>query len=168
MNYLYGVRHEFHFDENNQLVISPIKIENHKMGNKEVPSGYFFQPDSENVSAILFSASGTMSKFGRMGRQAGFYDPKIVMIREGTCHNHDPNAALPNNFRYLVDETCSETWGEGLSMYHNPNALHPVPEELFPSIAHHRFVNGQIVSSLPDFYPYASFTYHFRAKDSAD
>ena len=40
-NYLYGVRHEFHYDETGQLVISPIKIDSHKVGIKDVPSGFF-------------------------------------------------------------------------------------------------------------------------------
>ena len=47
-------------------------------------------------------------------------------------------------------------------MYHNPNAIHPVPEELFPSIAHHKFENDQIVSIVPEFHPYASQTMNIR------
>ncbi|OPY85563.1 MAG: hypothetical protein A4E65_00105 [Syntrophorhabdus sp. PtaU1.Bin153] len=152
INYLYGYRHDFHYDNEGQLVIEPKKIESHKASEKEIPSGFFFQPDTEHVSAVLFSASGTISKFNRMGRQAGFKDPSVVMIREGTCHDHNPNAAVPKMFRYIVDEKCRETWGEGFSMYHNPNALHPVSEDLFPSIGHHRLRDGLIVSTLPDFY----------------
>lgn len=164
INYLYGVRHDFHYDGDNKLVITPHTIKTHRVGEKEIPSGYFFQPDAEQVSAVLFSASGTISKFNRMGRQAGFKDPTVVMIRVGTYHDHDPNAAVPKMFRYMVDETSNETWGEGFSMFHNPNAIHPVPEELFPSIGHHHFQNGQIVSRLPDFYLYASVTYNLRIK----
>ena len=160
INYLYGVKHEFNFDEHGQLVISPIKIDTHQMNGKEIPSGFFFQPDAENVSAVFFSASGTISKFSRIGRQAGFGVPGIVTMRVGTCHDHDPNAHLPKHFKYIVDEKSNETWAEGLSMFHNPNAKHPVPKELFPSIAHHEFRNGQIVSSLPEFHPYASETIH--------
>lgn len=164
INYLYGVRHDFHFDDKGQLIITPLKIEKHKVGEKEIPSGYFFQPDAEHVSAVLFSASGTISKFNRMGRQAGFKAPGLVMIRVGTHHDHDPNAHLPKPFKYLVDESSNETWGEGVSMFHNPNALHPVPRELFPSIAHHTFHDGQIHSVLPEFHPYASFTLNLIAK----
>jgi hypothetical protein len=164
INYLYGVRHEFYYDEKGQLVISPIKIHTHKVGGKEVPSGYFFQPEAQHVSAVMFSASGTISKFNRIGQQAGFYDPQVVMIRVGTCHDHDPNATLPRFFRYTVDESCNETWAEGLSMFHNPNASHPVPEELFPSIAHHHFREGQIISHLPEFHPYASVTFNIRLR----
>lgn len=162
INYLYGVRHEHHFDDNGELVIEPIQIETHKVGGKEIPSGYFFQPNSENISAILFSASGTISKFNRLGRQAGFGSPNVMMYRMGTRHDHNPNATLPKVFRYQVTEESEELWGEGLSMFHNPNANYPVPEELFPSIAHHRFEDGQIISMLPEFHPYASHTLNMK------
>lgn len=158
LTYLYGVSHDFHHTEHGQLVITPLKIERHKVGNKEIPSGFFFQAEAEHVSAVLFSASGTISKFNRLGRQAGFKEPGVVMIRSGTHHNPDPNAHLPLMFQYVVDENSDETWAEGLSMFHNPKALQPVPEELFPTIAHHRFREGQIVSHLPDFHPYTSVT----------
>jgi hypothetical protein len=162
-NYLYGVHHEHHYDEEGQLVIDPIKIDKHvKLDGTEIPSGYFFQPNSEHVSAVLFSASGTISKFNRLGKQAGFGSSNVRMFRVGTYHDHNPNASLPKIFKYEVTEESQETWAEGLSMFHNPNAIHPVPEELFPSIAHHRFENDQIVSILPEFHPYASQTMNIR------
>ncbi len=164
INYLYGYKHDFYYDENNQLIITPVMINSHKVDNKEIPSGYFFQPNSEHVSAILFSASGTISKFNRIGRQSGFNDPNVVMIRYGSYHDHDPNASVPKMFRYTVDESCDEKWGEGLSMFHNPNAINPVPEELFPSIAHHHLKDGQIVSMLPEFHPYSSVTFNLKSE----
>lgn len=158
INYLYGSSQSWHYDDNNQLVIVPSKIATHSIEGKEIPSGFFLQPESENVSAVLFSSSGTISKFNRLGRQAGFGDPSVTLIRWGTHHDHDPNASVPLMFKYEVNEKCHETWGQGLSMYHNANAIHPVPEELFPTIAHHHFRDGQLVSTLPDFYPYGSVT----------
>lgn len=165
INYLYGVRHDFYFDEHGQLVITAQKIEKHTVGAKEIPSGFFFQPEAENVSAVMFSASGTISKFNRLGRQAGFKAPGVVMVRTGTYHDHDPNAHLPKPFKYIVDETSQETWAEGLSMFHNPRALHPVPEELFPTIAHHHFRDDQIFSTVPEFHPYASITMNMVGKE---
>ncbi len=85
VEYLYGARHDFEVDSEGQLVISPIKIETHKKGLKDVPSGFFFLPEAENVSAVLFSSTGTMSKFNRMGRLAGFGDPSIRMFRYGAA-----------------------------------------------------------------------------------
>jgi hypothetical protein len=72
INYLYGVKHDFYFDGDGKLVITPLKIDTHEIGGKRVPSGFFFQPEAENISAVMFSASGTISKFSRMGRQAGY------------------------------------------------------------------------------------------------
>jgi len=160
--YLYGVRHDFYYDVDNNLVITPKEIVRHKTGDKEIPSGFFFQPNSEYVSAVLSSSSGTISKFNRIGRQAGFCAPNVLMIRMGTCHDHNPNASMPRSFYYKVDENSEETWAEGLSMFHNPNAIHPVSQELFPTIAHHWFSNGQIVSQLPELHSYASVTLNLR------
>lgn len=159
ISYLYGVKHEFDYDEEGQLIISALKIDKHELNGKEIPSGYFFQPDAENVSAIMFSASGTISKFNRVGKQAGFGNDDIDMYRFGSCHDHSPNASLPKFFNYQVTTKTNETWAEGLSMFHNPNARFPVPQELFPSIAHHNFYKGQIISTLPDFHPYSSATF---------
>lgn len=162
INYLYGIKHEFNYDQNGQLVISALKIDKHQVGDKTIPSGYFFQPNTENVSAILFSANGTISKFNRIGTQAGFGPKNIIMHRFGVCHDNDPNASLPKQFAYQVTTKSNETWAEGLSMFHNPNAKHPVPEELFPSIAHHHYDDGQIISSLPEFHPYSSITINMK------
>src|SRR4030042_5017272 len=107
---------------NGELVINPIKIEKHVHGSKEIPSGYFTLPGAENISAVLFSASGYLSKFNRMGVQAGFRKENVRMIRSGTCYRHDLNASKPDLFQYEVDENSTETWGEGLNLYHNPNA----------------------------------------------
>jgi hypothetical protein len=168
LQYLYGVRHEFSRDSNGQLIISPLEIEYFtKENGAKIPAGFFFLPTSENVSAVLFSNSGTLSKFNRMGRLAGFGDGKIIMFRNGVCHNHDPNAALPRPFHFEISPgKAKETWAEGLSMFHNPNAAYPVPRELFPSIAHHEYRDGQIHSSIPEFHPYSSMTIHVKTFDS--
>lgn len=109
INYLYGAKEDFHYDSHNRLIIIPSKIDTHKAGEKEIPSGYFFQPDAEYVSAVLFSASGTISKFNRMGKQAGFGDPNVAMVRVGMCYNHDPEASSPKSFDYEVNENSNET-----------------------------------------------------------
>lgn len=131
----------------------------HEHEGKKIPSGFFYLPDAENVSAVLFTPSGTISKFNRMGRLAGFGVPNLKLIRHGVCHDHTPDAALPKSFVFEVESAkYSEASGEGLSMFHNPNARFPVQEEMFPSIAHHEFIEGQIISRLPEFYPYTSMT----------
>ncbi|MFA6062312.1 MAG: hypothetical protein WC736_06835 [Gallionella sp.] len=169
LEYLYGVTHEFIFDDSGQLIITPLKIETHEYQGKVIPSGYFLQPGAENVSAVLFSSSGTISKFNRMGKLAGFGFPNQRIFRSGVKHRHDPNAAMPDPFFHEVKQgTVTETWAEGLSMFHNPNAKHPVDPDMFPGIAHHWFVGGQVKSSLPEFHVYSSFTWNMMIASKDD
>lgn len=62
---------------------------------QEIPSGFFFLPGAENVSAVLFSNSGTISKFNRMGLLAGFGAGRAQMIRKGFAYEPNPDAAAP-------------------------------------------------------------------------
>lgn len=169
LEYLYGVTHDFLFDEAGRLVIRPLKIEAHEYQGKIIPSGFFFQPGAENVSGVLFSSSGTISKFNRMGQLAGFGLPNQRIYRVGVRHRHDPNAALPIPFFHEVKQgVVTETWAEGLSMFHNPRATRPVDPEMFPGIAHHFFEDGQIKSLLPEFHPYTSFTWNVMLANGDD
>ncbi len=160
IEYLYGITQEVAVDGNGQLIIKPLKLETHEFQGKTIPSGYFFQPNAEHVSAVLFSSSGTIAKFNRMGRIAGFGLPNHRMVRMGIRYDHSPNATLPIGFKHDVGPGLTrESWAEGLAMFHNPRALRPVDPDLFSGIAHHFFEDGQLPSSLPEFHPYGSFTW---------
>lgn len=162
LKYLYGYKHNYYYDNGGKLIIKPQKIEKHT-GSKTIPSGFFNQPDVENISGILFSSSGTISKFSRMAIQSGFGVKGIKTYRMGMSYNKDPNASLPNRFLYEVTENSTETWAEGLDFYHNPNAKIKIDPYLFPTIAHHFLrKDGNIESWMPEFHPYASITSHIK------
>jgi hypothetical protein len=157
--YVYGFDHSWEKDEDDKLIVTPLAIDRHKHGKKNIPSNFFSQPDSENVSAILFSTGGTIAKFGRIGFQNGYRTPSLHVIRNCIMYNHQPDATEPNCFRYELGKTnYRETWGEGLSMFHNPNAKVPVDESLFPDIAHHHLVDGIVTSTTPEFHSFSSHT----------
>ncbi|MNJ75917.1 hypothetical protein D3C77_730990 [compost metagenome] len=59
----------------------------------------------------------------------------------------------------------AETWAEGLSMFHNPNAKYPIDPDMFSGIAHHWFTDGRVKSWLPEFHVYNSFTWNFMIAD---
>ena len=90
--YLYGYDHDWKLDKG-RLKITARKVKEHRWAKKRVPSGFFGLPGAENISAVLFSNSGTISKFNRMGVIAGFGSNEIRVFREGTAFDHDPNAA---------------------------------------------------------------------------
>jgi len=165
--YVFGVEHDYEKDKDGNLIILPTKIETHEWEGKSIPSGFFDQPDAEHISAILFSNSGTIAKFNRMGLLTGFGSGNVVALREGTMVNHDPNATSPKYFRVIVNsEGYEESWTEGLSVIHNPNAIKPLEPECMPQAAH-LFLgkDGQITSYTPDFFPFGSRTIHFAPVD---
>jgi len=165
--YAFGFSHEFERSEDGTLRILPRKIVEHRWGDKIIPSGFFDQPDSENVSALLFSNSGTIAKFNRMGILNGFGNGNVLAVREGTMVNHDPSATMPKYFRVIVNsEGYEETWVEGLTVIHNPKAIIPLDPDLFPGACHlHLTEEGQVVSWTPDFFPFGSVTRHWAPVD---
>ena len=138
--YLYGTRQTYLWDQEGNLVAVPQTVEEHTFAGKTIPSAFFNLPEAEHISAVLFSNSGTVSKFNRMGQQGPYFNPRITLLRFGECVDPDPNVVIPDKFFYKVgDPEWMEWWGQGLEMFHNPNARYPVDPELFPDIAHHHF-----------------------------
>lgn len=152
VEYLYGIRQRA--DGSAEIISEP--VESYMWEGKEIPSGFFSQPDTENISAVLANPSGTLSKFNRIGFLAGFGDRDIRMRRKGICYR---DALIPQKF---VDEVYSpdyhETWCEGLSVYHNPRANQPLSTDAIPGAAHHSSRDGRILSELPPFHPVGSIT----------
>jgi hypothetical protein len=157
--YLYGLTHNAEVTDNGELIVTVTKIEEHRWGDKVVPSGFFFLPDAENISAVLFNSGGTISKFNRMGVCAGFGAENVVLIRYGHAWDPAPNAAVPQPFMHIVTEGYPETWVEGMDVYHNPNALNRLDPDLLPGAAHHRLrEDGKIETTTVEWKPMASPT----------
>lgn len=159
IGYLYGIDQTWYHDEHGRLVIRSLARETHRHGMKEIPSGFFRQPAAQHVSAVLYSNCATIAKFNRTGVERGLDSGRIRMKRNGFCYNHDPTAVVPLEFSYVVgSRPYAEPWGEGLELFENPDALHPLPGDLFPDAAIHRFTGGQIESTVPRFHPLTSIT----------
>lgn len=167
--YLYGYDHEWKHDSNGRLTITARRVDEHRWGKKAVLSGFFDSPGAEHVSAVLSNNSGTISKFNRMGVLAGFGSPRVVLVREGFAMDHDPDAAVPQAFRYIVNTSGhQETWTEGLNVFHNPRAIQPLDPAMLPEAAHHRRLrDGRVESLIPPFHPLGSFTFSFLPEDEA-
>ena len=130
--YLYGIRTRI---VNGKAKVSKINV--HKWEDKEIPSGFFYQNNAENISAILFSNQATIPKFNRMGKIGGLGSTNVKMIRNGFLYNPDPNAIYPIPFsKDLDDPDYEESWSDGLIMFHNPNAKYPVNPDTFNDISH--------------------------------
>ena len=155
--YLYGVGWKLERNPKQKPIVKPQKILLHEHGNKQVPSGFFAQKEAKHISAVIFNNSGDVEKFNRMGHQGKYRSDKIKIARKGVFIKNkrlwefsfevgDPNFPL-------------ETWGQGMEIFHNPNALHPIPSNVFSEIAQWRYKDGGIQSIIPSFHPLSSITY---------
>ena len=138
-DYLYAKRIRLTKDSNGNSSIVKEDIDFHEYEGKRIPSGFFKLPETENISAVLFTNSATITKFNRMGKLAGLGSQAIKMIRVGKLFDPDPEAFEPVPFSIDIDHpSYRETWSESIVMFHNPNALYPVEPALFPDITHIR------------------------------
>lgn len=171
VEYLYGYTYNHHFSESGELIVKPVKIEDFEKPNgTRIPAGFFSDPHNQNISAVLFSSTATLSKFNRIGKQAGLGSPKNILVRNVILYNHEKNADEPIIKRYVVDENSNENWSEGVIVYHNPNAIHPVDPELFDDRIAQSFFDLEeklVISIMSDIFPYSSLTENliFKEKD---
>lgn len=157
--YLYGLAQAGTWSKAAQLELANRSIDEHTLADKKIPSGFFAQPDAENISAVMWTNSGTTAKFARMGYQQGFGNETLRLKRFGLAFNPDPNAMDPTLFEYDLDHPpMVESWGQGLMVYHNPNCLRPIPREFFPDAAQMYVENGVIACDLPGWHPIVSKT----------
>jgi hypothetical protein len=134
-HYLYGCRPLLKRNNNKEEIFCIEKIDSHSWKGKTIPSNFFAQEDSENISAILFSNAATITKFNRMGKLAGLGSKEHKLIRVG--YRYDPLSYEAIPFRCDVDSPeYEESWSDSLIMYHNPNAKHPIDINIFSDISH--------------------------------
>ncbi|MCG8363001.1 MAG: hypothetical protein MJA27_06660 [Pseudanabaenales cyanobacterium] len=135
--YLYAKRIRLKTEDNGAKSVVKEDIDFHEYEGKKIPSGFFKLPETENISAVLFTNSATITKFNRMGKIAGLGSQNIKMIRAGNLFNPDPEAFDPIPFFVDIDDpSYRETWSESIVMFHNPYTLYPIDLALFPDITH--------------------------------
>lgn len=156
---LYGFRYSAELKDDN-LVITPHKVESYtKINGTKISSGFFFsQPNAKYLSAVIANPLGTLPKFNRIGKELGYDKCNTIMLHHGLCYNHEINAVKPKQFRYIVKEGKNEKWGDGVVVYHNPNCLYPLDEEMFPNACHYRLKNNLLETRTPPFSPFSSMT----------
>jgi len=158
-SYLYGLSQTGTWSVEGELSVSSAQVQEHSVEGKTIPSNFFQLPGAEHVSAVVFSNSGSLAKFDRLGFHHGYGNETYNVTRFGTSFNPDPDAMDPTLFIYDVGQPpFVETWGQGLVVNHNPNALHPLPDGFFGQVVDTRFQDNRMVSSLRGWHPIATNT----------
>jgi hypothetical protein len=111
-------------------------VAKHAIGSKSIESQFFSFADTEHISAVVFSNSGTVMKLNRMGFERERY-PNILMVRAGVEFDDDPRAFMPFGFAEVVGDV-PETWLEGMVTFHNPTALVRLSSSFFQDTMQYR------------------------------
>lgn len=160
IRYLYGLGQSGEFcSESGDLKLHSNETTDHRARGKIIPSAFFSQEEVKHLSAVIFSNCGTHAKFNRMGYLCGVGNANLKMVRSGYAYNQQPYARDPSYFSYDLDDApVRETWTQGLSIFHNPHCLHPLPDGLLPGATEHRLKKGQLVSTYTAWHPMSSTT----------
>jgi hypothetical protein len=166
-SYVYGFEYTTSRTTEGKLIVTPSEIQEHVYGGKSIPSAFFKQPDAENISAILFSNSATLSQFQRMGIEYGYGVPGVTVIRGGSCYQADVDADRPAWFQYEVTAgEHREDFAQGLTLLHNPWARIRLRRGLFTDISEGWLSRENLVNfTHPAFAPFESVTGIVAARD---
>jgi len=164
--YLFGVKRTY--KKSNTVVVQGNieQIEEHRWKGKVIPSNFFSQPDSENISAVIHSNQATIGKFLRMGYLAEFgrRDLDIRVSGKGIVDNDFENIEYDYDYD-VTDPFYEEFWSNSVIIFHNPNAKHPLDCRLFEGVAHVFLKDGKFIFIKPKFYPLFSRT-RYRVKNN--
>ncbi len=155
--YLYGLKPRRTSRPGEIVTAEYDTIAEHRDGTKVIPSGFFSLLDAAHVSAVMFSNAGTVSKFNRMAYEKDKYQD-VAMMRWGFASDPDPAAFLPAPFDYIVGDH-QETWGDGITVFHNPNALHPIDRAFFAGLTQHWLSKRGLEFEVAEFHPFSSNTF---------
>jgi hypothetical protein len=157
--YLYGTHLQVISQAGEHIRGKTHHIEAIRTDRKTIPAPFFKQPDTEHISAVLFSNAGTIAKFDRMAYDPAIY-PDMRMLRWGYAFSSDVTAVAPEPFGYMVGDAL-EKWGQEVIIFHNPNALHPVPRTFFGDALQYISRDGREFHTHVDFHPLVSLTENY-------
>lgn len=104
-----------------------------------------------------------LRRVGRRRLSVSLHRGNVIVVRRGAAWDLKPDAAEPIKFAYRLDEAVEdEPWGSGVEVFHNPRALHPIPDDYFADASQTRLEAGAPVTLSPQFAPFMSFTQRFR------
>ncbi len=150
--YIYGQFVDVH-TENGIEVAQATKIDK-LLGKTKFPAGLFSNAKHEELSAIIFTNSCSISKFNRVPISAGADTEGLRYTRVGQFYDRSPKALkgidfcleiTSNEYRSLWPQKY-EPWSAEIEVFHNPFAKNPLDHDLLPEVTHWFERNGELIS----------------------
>jgi hypothetical protein len=141
LGYLYGLSAEMIELDGERIAVAGEA--DRLLGASGFPAGLFRNGDHAELSAIIFSNAGSVSKFNRVARTWGAPSPGRY-VRYGKFFDRTDGAleGIPFCLDILSDDYRSlwpqrwEPWCAELEVFHNPFARTPLPHALLPEATH--------------------------------
>jgi hypothetical protein len=155
--YLYGVVIDKRII-NKKIEITETKSNTNFVRDKRL-SNFFDIPLTSNISGILYSNSGTIGKFTRMGYQAGYGDPILSFFYSGSCHDDNINSLGIQQFMFQLKRANKidfvDQWKYGLSLFHNDKAIYSLGYDFFDQITQVKYTEKDgLLTKHIEFHPY--------------
>lgn len=159
--YLYGVQRFPDWVEHNGVLVRQVPVSSHEFNGKSIPSNFFAQRSVENVSAVVFCNQFTIPRFYRMAAQGGRYPDGEVGFREGQClmPAGDCNDVYKYKYGLRDPDAPVETWWQGVTVFHNPNAKYPLPEGMLACTSSLHWRGGRLEREVYDMHTLTSFMF---------
>lgn len=115
---------------------------------------FFWLPDATSISAVAYCNSFTIPKFFRLS-DPEFLSNECIAIRTGLACIDDPSLS---RFRYKIghEKTPVETWPEGVTLFFNPMATNPLPQDFLPASSRFVCEDGMVTRHVRGFHPFFS------------
>ncbi|KTD31189.1 hypothetical protein Lmor_2796 [Legionella moravica] len=110
-----------------------------------IPLGYFESREYDEISAILYNPLTTWGKIRALANN------KDKQLQFETMH-HPGNGGVKPVQKTLANENYSEHVLDGLYIFHNPHAKHPLPLEIFKNkhVAQYYWDNSGFKADIPE------------------
>jgi hypothetical protein len=133
------------------------------LGEQPGMAGLFDDSELAPLSAVLFSNSGTVAQFNRIGKQSGYGVDDVRIFRSGIYYDPTPGATEARQFGYEVGTPGAppEDFAQSLHLIHNPHADHPLRQETLMGVRQTAWIQGKsesVVPGIDTFLPFASRT----------
>jgi hypothetical protein len=134
------------------------RTEIHQVGEKRL-SNFYDIPLTFNISAILYSNTGTVGKFSRIVYQRGYGDLIEAFFYSGSRQSHIPETLGIQQFMFKINRDAQDgfvdLWKYGLSLFHNHKAVHPLGYDLFDMITQAKYdAQEGLLTRYIDFHPF--------------
>lgn len=128
-------------------------------GPQDALDGFFDLPQAASVSAVAYCNQFTVPRFYRMATTFNV-GARPSGLRVGVaCYDLDDDHLHVKDYRHVLgaEGVPEETWCQGVTLFENPRAAVPLPQDFLPRTSTIRVRDGDLVRELHGFHPLWSF-----------